>query len=45
MFQTKVAEKTKTHNLCSTLLLRKILPNNTMWKNILDRDRTHITLQ
>ena len=45
MFQTKVVENIKTHNLClMPLFFENHVVYETMWKNIVERGRPQITI-
>ena len=44
MFQTKVAEKLKTHILCSIFCLSNRFFYEKMWKNIVERGRPQMTI-
>jgi hypothetical protein len=44
MFQTKVAEKIKTHILCSITLFQNRAVCEIMWKNIVEPDRPPMTI-
>jgi len=43
MFQTKVVEKIKAHILCAILFLKRAV-NEIMWKNIVERGRSQMTI-
>jgi len=48
MFQTKVVEKIKTHILCSVTLFfffENSAVYEKMWKNVLDRGRSQMTIR
>ena len=44
MFQTKFVEKIKTHILCSIFFFEIRALYVIMWKNIVQRDRPHVTM-
>ena len=44
MFQTKVAEKIKTHILCSIFFFENCAFYKVMWKNIVKPDTPQITI-
>jgi len=44
MFQTKVVEKIKPHILCSATFSKNLAVYETMWKNIVERDRPQMTI-
>ena len=44
MFQTKVVEKIKTHNLCSITFLENLTLYEIKWKSIVEPERPQMTL-
>jgi len=44
MFQTKVAEKIKTHILCTVTFLDNRVINEITWKNIVQPGRPQVTI-